>query len=545
LEVIRSGIELLLKDRSISNYFYYLINQESNDRRLRALVYEVIFRLHRFLLDGTKFHQFTPSNSSDSNLEIIPVRFWLDLPQLALENNSERWLSQTSISSVFAQIKQRITDLYHNNDLHRLIWMDRCLEYDNDSNLSFPSILKQIDLAAEVSIEKYADRYTPELLKQWHTFDSIDRDLYPFEYLTNLSEKKIINPICISPDRAQLGIGKGKKSLEKLGSNKLYSIGGVFKKSWQSNDLLWGRLDGLNQIIEGVITPQSVTAFANFVRREPTRNNYNQAQYLDWLITESLPNLSGNERQTIGQYLARLAQPELQIDRVELQQILAELVLAGQREILTNNISLLAEEKNKQSGWRRLPKNSRSLSEQLISNQAILAPISNPNTIRRIVYQSLTNLTTQQNHFFHHQYRISIDKLGKNVPLATLIRFCISIVLILRNLLIKVFGISARTQSMWQALYHSVDQILQSIYWWLQDGTIELGNIHRRPRIMFFQFLGVITAIGSIVLAFLLSPLWLLFFLPGTISYWFLQTMRLKRLTGSKNSHFLSESKEV
>ena len=62
---------------------------------------------------------------------------------------------------------------------------------------------------------------------------------------------------------------------------------------------------------------------------------------------------------------------------------------------------------------------------------------------------------------------------------------------------------------------------------------------------MFFQFLGVITAIGSIVLAFLLSPLWLLFFLPGTISYWFLQTMRLKRLTGSKSSHFLSESKEV
>jgi patatin-related protein len=545
LEIVRSGIELLLKERSISNYFYYLINQEPNDRRLRALVYEIIFRLHRFLLDGTKFQTFIPSNSSGSNLETIPVWFWLDLPQLAAESNADRWLSQTRISSVFAQIKQRITDLHQNNDLHRLIWMDRSVEYDNDSNLSFPSILKQIDLAAEVSIEKFSNQYTAELLKQWHTFDSIDQDLYPFEYLTSLSEKKLINPICISPDHAQLGMGSGKSFQEKLGSNKLYHMGGVFKKSWQSNDLLWGRLDGLNRIIEGVVTPQSVTAFANFVHREATRHDYSQEQYLDWLITESLPDLFGAERRKIAQHLTRLAQPELRIDRVELQQILADLVLVGQREILTNNVHSLVEGIDKQSDWRRLPRNARSSPENLISNQAFLAPISNPHTITRIVYQSLTNLAAQQNHFFHHQYRISVGKLWKNVPLVTLISFCTKVVLVLRNLLVKVFGISVRTQPIRQSLYHLLDHSLQSIHWWLQDGTIELGNIHRRPRIIFFQFLGVITAIGSIVLAFLLSPLWLLLFLPSTIICWFLQTMRLKRLTGGKNNQFLPQSKNL
>jgi patatin-related protein len=111
LEVVRASIDLLLKDRAVSNYFYYLVNQESNDRRLHALVYELIFRLHRFLLDGTRLHTFIPENSTTTKLETIPVYFWLDLPELAAQNVSERWLSQTRISSVFAQLKQRITDL--------------------------------------------------------------------------------------------------------------------------------------------------------------------------------------------------------------------------------------------------------------------------------------------------------------------------------------------------------------------------------------------------------------------------------------------------
>jgi Protein of unknown function (DUF3376) len=553
LEVIRASIELLLSDRSVSNYFYYLINQESNDRRLRALVYELIFRLHRFLLDGTRFHTFVPNDASGSNLETIPVYFWLDLPELAAENNSgdkqDRWLSQTRISSVFAQFKQRIAELQQSTDLHRLIWMDRQLEYDNDFNHSFPSILKQITLAAEVTIEKLGNRYTAQLLKQWHTFEFIDRELYPFEYLTSLSEKEIINPICISPDNAQLGIGSGKNTQEKLGGDKLYNIGGFFKKSWRSNDLLWGRLDGLNRILEGVITPKSVTAFANFIQRESSRTNRTQSQYLEWLITESLPHLSGTERQVISQHLAYLAQPELRIDRLELRKILADIVLAGQHEILTSDVHSAIEGMDEQPGWWRLSGDSQPLAENWIlntidSHTSSSLPTSNPNTIGRIVHQSLTNLAVQQQHFFRHQYRIGVDKLWENMPLVTLINLCTKIVLTLRNLLVKVFRTSSRTQTMRHPLYHWLDGSLQSIYWWLQGGSIKLGEVHRRPRIILFQLLGVTTAIGGIVLAFVLSPLWLLLSLPGAITCWFLQTVRLKRLTGIESSSFLPESKE-
>jgi patatin-related protein len=547
LEVIRASIELLLSDRSVGNYFYYLINQEGNDRRLRALVYELIFRLHRFLLNGTKFQTFIPSDASGSNLETITVYFWLDLPEMAAKNDRARWLSQTQISSVFAQLKQRIAELQQSTNLHPLIWVEE-LEYDNERNQNFPSILKQISLAAEVTIDKLGDCYTDRLLKQWHTFEFIDRELYPFEYLTSLHEKAIVNPICISPDNAQLGIGKGKNTQQKLGGDKLYNIGGFFKKSWRSNDLLWGRLDGLNRVLEGIITPKSVTAFAGFVQRESTRTNCTPSQYLDWLLTESLPHLSGKERQEIAQHLVTLSQPGLRIDRTELQKILAALVAAGQHDILTSDVHSAIEGMDEQTGWWRSPGENQPPNENWIFskidlNSATPSPTSNPNAIGRIVYQSLTNLASQQQHFFRHQYRIGIDKLWENMPLRMWIDLCSKIVLTLRTLLVKVFRTSSRTQTIRHPLYHWFDGSFQSVYWWLQGGTMKVGAVHRRPRIILLQILGIAVSLVSIFLAFILSPLWLLISLPSAIISWFIKVVRLKRLTGSKDDSFSPPSR--
>lgn len=541
LEVIRASLELLLRDRAVNNYFHYLINQESNDRRLRALVYELIFRLHRFLLDGSRFPVFSPNDLAKSKLEPIPAQFWENLPKLASKSDQYRWLSQTKISSIFAQFKQRIAELQQSTDLHRLIWTDRQLEYDTKSNQTFPSILIQINLAAQVMIERSDNEYTDQLLKQWNTFEVIDRELYPFEYLTSLNTKEIIKPICISPDTAQLGIGTGKSTEQKLGGNKLYNIGGFFKKSWRLNDLLWGRLDGLNRILESIITPKSVTNFANFVQREADRIKCSPTQYLDWLLTESLPHLSGDEREVVSSHLIYLAQPGLRIDRTELRKILVDLVAAGQREILTSDVHSVIEGMDEQPGWWRAGSNQSSTNQTGNSLAYDLpelidppVPSSNPSTITRIIHQSLTNLATQKQHFFRNQYRVGVDKLWENMPLVTLINLCTKIVLILRNLLVKVFRTSSRTQIIRYPLYHWLDGILQAIYWWLQGGTIKLGAVHRRPRIILFQILGISTAIVGIMLAMVLSPLWLLFSIPGAVACWFLQTMRLKRLTGGK-----------
>jgi patatin-related protein len=555
LEVVRASVDLLLRDRTVSNYFQYLIDREFNERRLHALVYELIFRLHRFLLDGTRLNAFIPEDLSTLRLETIPAYFWLDLPELAAQTTSDRWLSQTRISSVFAQLKQRIADLQQSTDLHKLIWMDRQLEYDNNHNHSFPSILKQIDLAAVVAIERWqisakesATESTPNLLQQWHTFSCLDRELYPFEYLTDLSEKELIQPIDISPEVAQLGLGKGKNTQDKLAGTKLYNIGGFFKKSWKSNDLIWGRLDGLNRIVEGTITPESVTAFAGFVEREINIANCSREHYLDWLITESIPQISAQERQSIARQLERLAQPNLRIDRAELRQILADLVLVGQREILNSEPHTIVEDIDEQPGWWRAGATDRATTESWLLNkiglQSPSLPVLNAKKIGRIVQKSLSNLADRQKNFFHHQYRIGVDKLWENMPLVTLINFCTQIVLILRNLLVSFGGISPQNSVLPSPLYHWLDGSLQSLYWWLQGGSIRLGAAHRRPRIIMFQLLGAATAICGIALAFVLSPLWLVVSLPGAAICWFLQTMRLKRFTGVQSSPFLTQGRD-
>jgi patatin-related protein len=544
LEVVRSSLDLLLRDRAVNNFFYYKINEkrnEGNDRKLRENVYQLIFRFHRFLLDSTRLPTFIPNDTSGNRLETIPVYFWIDLPILAAENDAfgerlgyqERWLSQTRISSIFAQFKQRIAQLQQSTDLHRLILLDRQLDYDKKSNQSFPSILKQIDLAGTVIIQKSYHKHTDRLLEEWNRFESIDRELYPFEYLTSLNQKEIVNPICISPDSAQLGRGNGKNAEEKLSGNKLYNIGGIFRKSWKLNDLLWGRLDGLNRILEGIITPRSVANFAKFVEREAKKINYTHSQYLDWLLTESLPHLVGEKRQIISEHLAYLAQPGLRIDRLHLQEILADLVLAGQNEILESDVHSAIEGMDDRPGWWRLPEDPPGSIDLSPLVNGVL-PISNPTTIARIVHQSFNNLATQQQNFFRNQYRIGVDKLWENMPLITLINLGTEIVLILRNLLVKVFRISTPTPPIRYPLYHLLDGALQSIFWWLQGGSIKLGAVHRRPRIILLHIFAATTALCGIVLAFLSSPFWLLFSLPGAVTCWFLQTMRLKRLTGGK-----------
>jgi patatin-related protein len=544
LEVVRASLELLFSDRSIGNHFYYLVNQESSDRRIQPLIYELIFRLHRFLLDDTRFSPFIPPYGSSANLETIQIYFWVDLPKLAAQNHGDRWLSQTRISSIFAQLKQRIGELQHSTELHKLIWGDKQLEYDRDRNQSFPSILKQISLATEVLIEKSVNQYSAKLLKQWRTFSSVDCETYPFEYLTNLTEKELIEPIGISPNNAQVGIGKGKNIQDKLAGNKLYNTGGTFKKSWRVNDLIWGRLDGLNRIVEGIVTPESVTAFSELVERESTRNNCSHQEYLDWLIDESLPRISGIDRQKIIRHLERLAQPKLQIDRAELHRILADIILVGQREILTNDNHSIVEGVNEQSSWWRFPEKSQLFTTNWTFNpnyRPLSAPVTNPNTIGRITRQSLANLAAQNQYFFRHQYRVGVDKLSGTIPLVSFISICNKIILVLRHLLLTLFGLSRR-RTMRHPIYHWLDGNLQSLYWWLQGGSIKLGAFHRRPRIILLQVSIGIIGSGIVFIASKTSPIWLLLFFPCLMLGWFLQTMRLKRLAPVKNNRFLPQS---
>jgi hypothetical protein len=92
----------------------------------------------------------------------------------------------------------------------------------------------------------------------------------------------------ISPLDAKLGFGKGLGLDDKLAGHQLRAFGGFFKKSWRSNDILWGRLDGLNCLLKALITKESIKRFQYVVQRESKQKNIETDEYIERLVEQSI-----------------------------------------------------------------------------------------------------------------------------------------------------------------------------------------------------------------------------------------------------------------
>src|SRR5207237_280530 len=86
-------------------------------------------------------------------------------------------------------------------------------------------------------------------------FEELDAQLFPIELIAGLHEKDIIKTVRISPADADKGFSN-KGLSDKVSGDALYHFGGFFKRSWRSNDILWGRLDSLCQLVESLLTPE-------------------------------------------------------------------------------------------------------------------------------------------------------------------------------------------------------------------------------------------------------------------------------------------------
>jgi hypothetical protein len=116
------------------------------------------------------------------------------------------------------------------------------------------------------------------LLNYFQQFEKLDTVLYPLDYLAGIPEKQLIETFRISPEDARLGLSSkfkdGKRLEQKLAGDSLKAFGGFFKKSWRANDILWGRLDGLNRIVEALVTEETIKNFPKFLEREAKTKEY-------------------------------------------------------------------------------------------------------------------------------------------------------------------------------------------------------------------------------------------------------------------------------
>ncbi|MDX2055354.1 MAG: patatin-like protein [Polyangiaceae bacterium] len=101
--------------------------------------------------------------------------------------------------------------------------------------------------------EKFISGCTDPLAQQvFFNFESKDRLRYPLQLASGIHELDRIRVSRFSPMDAQRGYCN-RPIEEKLSGDTLGHFGAFLKRSWRSNDILWGRLDGVCQLLETLL----------------------------------------------------------------------------------------------------------------------------------------------------------------------------------------------------------------------------------------------------------------------------------------------------
>jgi patatin-related protein len=380
LEVIKFAIDSMFLTDQIQIDFAKLIQKtnvvnnlpESNDQAkkdkikktdgVRNEVLDYLLHLHRFLLDPDQLLGESPFEShqeDQSYLNSAKTSFFktlsAELPITLKVDDLDKWLSIKSVDNVLRQLKMRAENLGKVDTLDRsicnmpTIWHEK---YDfNKKDIKYYSILSCVDdisrqLIGRLGTSLPDDELTKKLLLKFNHFDSIDQQVYPYEYLSDIQSDSLLEIARISPDDSQKGFGKDKKLEERLAGLQLRAFGGFFKKSWRANDILWGRLDGLNRLVDCLLTRETVQSFRKFKQRNKHIKN-------SQLVEEALPNATPEESQAIVNILDKLS-VGVKLTDEEFQDFLERIVLAGQRTILATDLkNVLNDTIEEQFSWNQ------------------------------------------------------------------------------------------------------------------------------------------------------------------------------------------------
>jgi patatin-related protein len=84
-------------------------------------------------------------------------------------------------------------------------------------------------------------------------YELFDTAVFPLLYDTEVGTPELISIVRVSPDDAKFLSTEGS---EKLAGTSLGHFGAFLDRSFRTNDILWGRLDGAERIVRSLISPE-------------------------------------------------------------------------------------------------------------------------------------------------------------------------------------------------------------------------------------------------------------------------------------------------
>ena len=390
LQVIQAGLEYMLKSKPVTEHFGQLIQNAKlqtaqretaqtmaaltgavpleERRSARKIIYAFLLCLHRFLLDSKEPPAALPRSDSFREDWFQPSLPPIERNKAILEALKDR-ADRLAADPDWLKVTEQNPPVQHLSILQYECKTDEQRDEENDSD-RYRSILRVVEVASENLIlqSELSPDSQHKLKTLFQSFRLIDEEVYAYEYLSDIQAKEQIEIIRISPIDAQKGFGFGKGLDEKLAGDQFGAFGGFFKKSWRSNDILWGRLDGVNRLVDSLITPESLKHLPDFLARQIVRQLdeldgaylQRQAAYLDSLIAETLPAAVPIDRTAILAKLLQFANPsptttltekDLTGLVLELQELL---VRAEHRAIVRDELGTVLEDAiDEQLNWNQ------------------------------------------------------------------------------------------------------------------------------------------------------------------------------------------------
>ncbi len=319
----------------------------------------------------------------------------------------------------------------------------------------------------------------------YYNFRALDEVLLPIELIGDLNEKDIVETIRISPADAEKGFSS-KSLADKVSGDALYHFGSFFKRSWRSNDILWGRLDGCCQLIETLLVPEKIEAALSGRGRARVRAYFcltpDDGQCFDWIPAMSpekmFPHAGAETHRILREWVGQMLSADEEMHRgAFVKEVFDErlrlLIEAAQLEILWEEVpNVITDALEEQTQWnqfnmpvlaarRRWPFQKQVTSTVLDPKfsftpaqgsldpfVAVVAAAGKTNSVMESLKDTggaspKTPADTRMGRFFKNEYRVGTEDLLRDMPMLVLFEIISVSMLVLRNCILDILGPNA------------------------------------------------------------------------------------------------------
>lgn len=375
----------------ITNYIYGKMKQRAEVERgvhepsagalhelndLSKLLEIVRFNMER-LVDEKAFDWVSRTDTRALWTDVQRLSRWLlnvDPNSLQLSDCGAPAFLPAGVPPSGGALRRNVRDEIHKALSDRVThWLAAPLPIEGDPQ-PFHSLLLVIDAYGDALISRLAaslQEHGKELTILWRNFGEADALLFPLQVLSGVGELAEIRTVRISPYDAQLAFSKGDPK-KKVAGDDLAHFSGFFKKSWRSNDILVGRLDGACQIIETLLceerlarvlaSKESAAAIRTLLVGETVSPKI--GDFIP-LLKEAFPHASDKARHASANWLQALTSYDDDIRTracgSERDDAIEHLIALTQFEILTEEMPNVAEDQiSEQLEWDGVPSMERT-----------------------------------------------------------------------------------------------------------------------------------------------------------------------------------------